>query len=380
MRASLFRILAVAVPLGVVMPLLAHHEFAAEFDDKKPLNLRGTVSKVEWNDPHVLIYVDVRDGNAVNTWSVEFASRSELKKAGWTRDTFKVGDQVTVEASAARDGSKAAGGKSITLTGGKKLMEPKVDVIAPAARKESAKATPRWPDGHPRLGPEPGQKGYWANASTGGLYEAAAGNIRMDGDGLLANIADAGKVAPFQPWAKGLYEYRQRELLKDDPMVSCLPPGGPRQFMAPRGVQLLEQPDRQRIFVLSGGGNRNWRLIYLDGRELPTSDDVSPTYFGYSTAKWEGDTLVIHANAFNERFWFTNGGLPHTENLKLTERISRPDFNTLKYEVTVDDTGAYTRPWSGGWTLQWVPNEDMEQYFCQDNPRDAEHLLGNIAK
>jgi hypothetical protein len=181
-------------------------------------------------------------------------------------------------------------------------------------------------------------------------------------------------VAPFQPWAKGLYEYRQRMLLKDDPMVSCLPPGGPRQFQAPHGLQILEQPDRQRIFVLSGGGNRNWRLIYLDSRELPTSDDASPTYFGYSSAKWDKDTLVVSVNGFNERFWFTNGGLPHTESLKLTERISRPDFNTLKYEVTVDDPGAYTRPWSGGWTLQWVANEDMEQYFCQDNPRDAEHL------
>jgi hypothetical protein len=196
----------------------------------------------------------------------------------------------------------------------------------------------------------------------------------MDNQGLLASVSDAGKVAPFQPWAKGLYEYRQRMLLKDDPMVSCLPPGGPRQFQAPHGLQILEQPDRQRIFVLSGGGNRNWRLIYLDSRELPTSDDASPTYFGYSSAKWDKDTLVVSVNGFNERFWFTNGGLPHTESLKLTERISRPDFNTLKYEVTVDDPGAYTRPWSGGWTLQWVANEDMEQYFCQDNPRDAEHL------
>ena len=62
----------------------------------------------------------------------------------------------------------------------------------------------------------------------------------MNRDGLLANIADAGKVAPFQPWAKGLYEYRQRNLLKDDPMASCLPPGGPRQFQVPYGLQILE--------------------------------------------------------------------------------------------------------------------------------------------
>jgi hypothetical protein len=376
MRATAFCLGAAAL-IASTAPLLAHHEFAAEFDPKKAVTLRGTVSKYEWNDPHVFVYVDVKDGKGVTTWGVEFASRAELREAGWSRESFNVGDQVTVEGSLARDGSKTAGGKSITLAGGKKLLDPwPRDLAVARPPKEAAKATPRWPDGHPRLGAVPGQKGYWADPSAGGLYETSAGNIRMDGDGLLANIEDAGKVAPFQPWAKGLYVYRQRNFLRDDPMISCLPPGGPRQFMVPHGVQLLEQPDRQRIFVLSGGGNRNWRLIYLDGRPLPTSDDVSPTYFGYSTAKWEGDTLVVNANNFNERFWFTNGGLPHTESLKITERISRPDFNTLKYEVTVDDVGAYTRPWTGGWTLEWVPNQDIEQYFCQDNPRDAEHLLG----
>ena len=67
----------------------------------------------------------------------------------------------------------------------------------------------------------------------------------MNADGLLANIADAGKVAPFQPWAKGLYEYRQTTLLKDDPMASCLPPGGPRQFQVPYGIQIVEQPEKK---------------------------------------------------------------------------------------------------------------------------------------
>ncbi|MBV9505907.1 MAG: hypothetical protein JO323_12975, partial [Acidobacteriia bacterium] len=137
-----------------------------------------------------------------------------------------------------------------------------------------------------------------------------------------------------------------------------------------------EQPDRKRIFFMSAGGNRNWRLVYLDGRELPQGDDVSPTYFGYSAGAWEGDTLVLHTVGFNERFWMSNGGVPHTESLKLTERLSRPDFNTLKYEVTVDDAGAYTKPWSTSWNLQWVANEDLPEYFCQDNNRDPEHLVG----
>jgi hypothetical protein len=381
MRWRALQLLAFGVCL-TAMPVWAHHELSAEFDDKKPVTLRGTVSKFEWNNPHVYFFVDVRDagGNVVN-WALELASPSELKRSGWTRESLHVGDAVTVEGNLARDGSKLAEARTVTVAGGKKLSAPTGEALAAAPRSsQQAKPAPKWPDGHPRLGPVPGEKGYWAYPSAASLVENAAGAIRMNANGLLANLADAGKVAPFQPWAKGLYEYRQRTLLKDDPMVSCLPPGGPRMMMVPHGVQFLEQPDRQRIFVMSGGGNHNWRLINLDGRALPGTEDESPTYFGYSSGKWEGETLVVNSVGYAERFWFSNGGLPHTESLKLTERFSRPDFNTLRYEVTVDDVGAYTRPWTSGWALQWVANEELEQYFCQDNPLDEPHMVGKAGK
>jgi hypothetical protein len=360
-----------------VAPLMAHHSWEAEFDEKKPITIKGVVTRFEWNNPHVLVYVDVDSKGTYSNWAVEFASTAELKLAGWTRDSVKVGDTVTATGIVARDGSTLAGGKTLTLASGKKLANSFSNAPVVMSKAGPAKATPKWPDGHPRLGVEPGQRGYWANPSTGGLYETTAGNIRMNREGLLVNIADAGKVAPFQPWAKGLYEYRQRTQLRDDPMVSCLPPSGPRQFEDTHGVQFVEQPDRQRIFVMSGGGNRNWRLIYLDGRKNPTSDDVSPTYFGYSTGKWEGETLVVDVSVFAERFWFVNGGLPHTEALKLTEHFSRPDYNTLKYEVTVNDPATYTRPWTGGWTLQWVPNQDLgaDEFYCQDNDKDPDHMV-----
>jgi hypothetical protein len=336
---------------------------AAQYDDSKKLTLKGVVTKFDWANPHVFVYLDVDAA----TWAVEMDSRIDLKRAGWTKDSLGVGDVVTVEGGSARDGAKSVHGLSLTLPSGRKLSG-----VAPAiVSTKSNQPVPRWPDGHPRLGPEPGETGYWANPSGGSLTETSA-NIRVNRDGLLANIADAPKAAPFLPWARGLYTYRQKSLLKDDPMGSCLPPGGPRQFQTGNGLQIVEQPDRKRIFVMSGGGDRNWRLINLDGRALPTGDDVSPTYYGHSVGKWEGDALVIDSTAYNERFWFTNGGLPHTESLKLRERISRPDFNTLKYEVTVTDPGAYTRPWTGGWTLSWIAGQEIEEYFCDDNNRDGE--------
>lgn len=362
-----------AFAAGVCIPAFAHHSVAAEYDEKKQVTLKGAITKFDWTNPHVFLTLDVTEPNgSVATWIVQFPSRIELKRDGWTLDSVKVGDVATVEAAPARDGSKEAFGKLVKLADGRKLNAAPAPFLKVS---EPAKPAPRWPDGHVRLGMVPGETGYWSSTAAAKMEETGA-NVRMDSEGLLANIADVGKVAPFQPWAKGLYEYRQKTLLKDDPMASCLPPGGPRQFQVPYGLAIVEQPERQRIFIMSGGGNRNWRLIHMDGR-AHQPDDLTPTYYGDSVGKWEGDTLVIDAIGYNERFWFANGGLPHTENLRLTERISRPDFNTLKYEVKVDDPGAYTRPWSASWTLQWIPNQEIDEYFCDEYNRDSERPGGN---
>jgi hypothetical protein len=90
-------------------------------------------------------------------------------------------------------------------------------------------------------------------------------------------------------------------------------------------------------------------------------------YYGRAVGKWEGDSLVVDTKGFLERFWFSNGGLPHTSQLHLVERYTRLDANTLKYEVTVDDPGAYTKTWTSSWNLKWIPNEELPINFCQDN-------------
>jgi len=116
-----------------------------------------------------------------------------------------------------------------------------------------------------------------------------------------------------------------------------------------------------------GGGNRNWRAVYTDGRPQGTADELVLTYYGNSVGRWEGDTLVVDSVGYNEKFWMTNGGLPHTEALHLVERFTRTDMNTMKYEVTVDDPRTYSRPWTGGWTLQWMADQEIQEYFCEEN-------------
>jgi hypothetical protein len=347
----------------------AHHEILGKFDDKKPVTLTGVVTLVDWKNPHVHVFMNVKDAKGVLNWAVELESPIELQQSGWNRDTLQAGDTVTVTGMAARNGSRQAWGETVIVkaTGKRVLMVN----TSPPPLPLQPRPTPRWPDKQPRLGPLPGgTQGYWAYPSSTVLVETGV-NAPMSRWGLLKNPADGPKVAPMQPWAQSLYMYRQARFLQDDPMyINCKPPGGPRQFQLFEGVQFVEDRDRQRIFVLMGGGNNNFRIIYTDGRKQVGQvggDDDNPLYYGRSVAKWEGDVLVVDTRGFNEDFWFTNGGLPHTDQLHLVERFTRSDYDTLKYEVRVEDAGAYTRPWSGGWSLRWVAGQEQPRHLCQEN-------------
>lgn len=231
-----------------------------------------------------------------------------------------------------------------------------------AAPKAPSRPTPRLADGKPNLGLTANARGYWGG-----------------GDGPLVQGANFPlKDIPFQPWAKALFDYRNQTLAKDDPYPRCTPHGGPRQFAAAGGFQIVQMPEAQRVYILSGGAARSWREVFMDGRPHPdiNSDEWNPSYMGHAVGHWEGDTLVVDSVGFNEKTWILGReGMPTTEALHLIERFSRPDFNTLRYEPTIDDPGAYTRPWSGGWNLRWVA-QDMEEYFCQDNERDSRNLVG----
>jgi hypothetical protein len=220
--------------------------------------------------------------------------------------------------------------------------------------KPAPEPAPRWPDGRVNLGSVPGKKGYW---------EVRPG---------LGGFPRANDV-PFQPWAKAVYEYRNATFSKDSPLVDCKASPGPAFLNAP-GFEIVDVPELKSIFVLNIAGPHSWRVIYMDGRPHPQGDDVRPTFLGHSVGHWEGDTLVVDSVGFNEKQWAV-GAFPNTSQLHLVERFSRPSLKSLSYEVTVDDPGAYTKSWSGKWTItettasKWIADGEMFEYICQDAGR-----------
>ncbi len=224
-------------------------------------------------------------------------------------------------------------------------------VLAATVRAQAPEPAPRLPDGHVSLGSSPEHKGYW---------EVRPG---------LGGFPRSSEV-PFQPWARAVYMHRQDTNTRESPLVACKPAGGPSFFNAP-GFEIVDLPETKSIFILNIAGPHSWRVIYMDGRPHPTGDDLRPTYLGHSIGRWDGDTLVVDSVGFNEKTWVL-GSYPTTSKLHLIERISRPNLTTLSYEVTVDDPGAYTKPWSGRWTIsnaaasKWIPGGEIFEYICED--------------
>ena len=120
------KLVVAAAGLGLLLasvPAIAHHSFAAEFDAAKPIKLTGAVTKVEWMNPHTYFYIDVKDDKGATTnWGLEMGSPNGLMRQGWTRNSMKIGDVVTVEGSAAKDGSNIGNARSVTLQGGQRLF------------------------------------------------------------------------------------------------------------------------------------------------------------------------------------------------------------------------------------------------------------------
>src|SRR5215510_3537125 len=174
-----------------------------------------------------------------------------------------------------------------------------------------SKPAPHFPDGTPNLGNTAQERGLWLPLDRTDL-------------GRRSTLAPVETI-PFQPWAKALYDDRQIHEL--EPHTRCHPSGVARQFQTPYGVEFVNLPDLQRMYIFDVGGPHTFRIIYMDGRAHPQK--FEPWSYGHSVGHWEGDTLVVDTVGFSEDFWIDRTGLPHTEKLDTVERFTRTNYNTI---------------------------------------------------
>jgi hypothetical protein len=136
MKAT-YSLLFAGLLLGMAAPLLAHHSFAAEFDDKKPVDLKGTITKVEWLNPHVWLYLDVKDeSGAVQHWQCEGGAPNGLTRQGWSKNTLKAGDEIAIEGFRAKDATNTCNSRSVKLPDGRRIFVGNAEDGGPNARKQ----------------------------------------------------------------------------------------------------------------------------------------------------------------------------------------------------------------------------------------------------
>ncbi|HKE83634.1 MAG TPA: hypothetical protein VKB50_07770 [Vicinamibacterales bacterium] len=266
-----------------------------------------------------------------------------------------------------------------------------------AARNRLAnQPAPRDASGHIVLGNTATLKGVWVGGNLGfcngnaaaappslnpgagpqGGRAAGTGAAPGRGGGFGRGAAGPCTAIPYMEWTRAVSDDRRRMQL--EPHTRCKPSGGPRQWLTPYGAEFLELPDAKVAYIFDIGGPHTYRTIYMDRRKHP--ETVTPSFYGDSIGWWEGDTLVVDTVGFNEGFWIDRGQLPHTSQLHLIEKYTRTALDSMKYELTIDDPGAYTSTFTGVSNLRWENGTELFEYVCQQQNYAPTLMVGEGTK
>jgi len=221
----------------------------------------------------------------------------------------------------------------------------------PAAPKLSVPA-PRTADGKPDL------SGVWQADDQTYFFDLAAG--LKDGDVVML------------PWARALQRQREAREHGDDPLALCLPHGVPR--INTNGIFPFKIIQTPKLVVILYEQLNLFRQVFLDGRQL--SSDPNPTWLGYSTGRWDGDTLVIDTKGFNDKTWLdTRLGRPASDALHVIERFRRTTYGELEIVATIDDPKTYAKPWTTTRQHNKLQTDtDVMEFICNENEKDRPHM------
>ena len=239
-----------------------------------------------------------------------------------------------------------------------RTADGRVDLLGPA---------PRTPDGKPDL------SGIW---DKGLLPQEVPPPSLFSGSGPSQAFRDLKAALtgdlPILPWAAQLKATRFGQNSKDHPDAHCLPLHPIQLHLHPQPRKIIQTRDLMMILYEANDGRRE---IFLDGRPLPP-EDVQPWWFGYSTGRWDGDSLVVESNGFKDQTWIDEYGTPASDHLRLTERFRRINFGTLEIQVTVDDSKTFTRPFTFTLQQRLMPDTELIEFVCGENNLSAARLVG----
>jgi hypothetical protein len=238
-------------------------------------------------------------------------------------------------------------------------------LAAPAAAQWIAYPTPGIPrtaDGRPNLS-APAPKTPDGKPDLSGIWVTPNGR-------WLNNLAADGVEVPFTPWARSLYDERQANNGKGRPSERCISHGVTDFNALATPTKIIQTP---AVTVILFEAYNHYRQIVTDGRPLPK--DPQPAWLGYSVGKWEGNTFVVETNGLNDQTWLDDGGHPHTEALRVTERFTRRDFGHMDIQMTIDDPQAYSKPWTVTVPKNLMADAELIEFMCE-NEKDYQHLVG----
>jgi hypothetical protein len=258
------------------------------------------------------------------------------------------------------------------LASGQWLHYPTPNVPRSAGGQPNLAAPPpRLADGTPDF------SGIWQSARkipcTPEFARFVECGLEIGGSPLALNMgADMPGGLPYQPWAAALVTQRTADNSRDDPHARCLPDNPPRPYGLPHLTKAVHTP---RLLLLLNEVNAMYRQIFLDGRPLPI--DPNPSWNGYSTAMWDGDTLVVQTSGFRDGLWLDMAGSPLTEAARMIERIRRPTYGTLDVQITIDDPRAYTRPWTVEMPQKITLDTELIDEICLENEKSSQRMRGH---
>jgi hypothetical protein len=341
----------------------------------KIITLTGTVKEWRWMNPHTWLYLNVKDENGKDQeWAVEGRPPGILGRAGWSATVLKPGDKVTVHASPAKNGEHTGIIARVTMADGTVLGNtPDFNRTAAPATAPTVAAAKTPAGERPSFAgvyyPAQGEGGPPRPQPPPGTPLPPPTRSSPTADGSQGRGPDAPKLTPdyLAKWnviaksrISGSYEY--------DNIANCLPPGMPAMMSAAYGMEIMQ--DEQKITFFSEHQDA-LRRVYLDGRKPSQQVLADPTYAGYSTGQWEGDTLVVDTVAITDKS-FIDGSSPHSAKMTVHERLRVVEPGVLEDQITVNDPDALTEPWHAvrRYRKAAYPNDQLREFACAEGLRE----------